>query len=322
MADTKGLTVPVKVHHEMPSIAADLGAQFEKFHEFEVREVEQGTTKAQFAVVPMGKSLVSLKPTLDEFRALPERRRGTSQMRDVNSFIDMVLRFKSGNTTIFANPDRAKPSLTAMFDYHPKGDDAKNADWLRHQSVYAPQLSDEWKAWGANNAKWMGQGDFALFIEERIPDLIVPNLDDPKLKTYATLVDGIWANPADMVKLSRGLQINVGSTVKNAQTLNSGEVSIVYETEHRDGAGQPLKIATLFTIAIQVFYAGTLYRIAARLRYRENQGVITWQYQLVRPDLVFDDAFNGPPAGEGDLSIVEKVKTETGVPVFLGSPEA
>jgi hypothetical protein len=173
-------------------------------------------------------------------------------------------------------------------------------------------LSDEWKAWTAKNNTFMGQGDFAAFVEEHITDLIVPNLDDPKLKTFADLVEGSWATPADMMKLSRGMSVNVESKVKNAQTLSSGEVSVVFEEVHTNGAGEPLKVATLFTIAIPVFYAGDLYRIAARLRYRVQGGSISWLYQLVRPELVFDDAFKG---------LVEKVKKETNVPVFAGTPE-
>jgi len=125
-------------------------------------------------------------------------------------------------------------------------------------------------------------------------------------------LEKLVASPSDMVSLSRSLQVNVETTVKNAQTLNSGEVSVIYDEIHKDGAGQPLRVPTLFQICIPVFYSGDLYRIPARLRYRLNSGKITWSYQLVRPDLVFDDAFDG---------IVAKVRGESQLPVFLGSPE-
>lgn len=268
--------------------------------------------KAPVLVLPEGKSLVSAKKFLDEYLVKPARRRGTSTARDVDSFIALVDRFSSNETAVFVAPDRRAPSLTAVFDYHPSDEDATKADWLEHRATYAPELSDEWKAWTAKNNTFMGQGDFAAFVEEHITDLIVPNLDDPKLKTFADLVEGSWATPADMMKLSRGMSVNVESKVKNAQTLSSGEVSVVFEEVHTNGAGEPLKVATLFTIAIPVFYAGDLYRIAARLRYRVQGGSISWLYQLVRPELVFDDAFKG---------LVEKVKKETNVPVFAGTPE-
>lgn len=310
MADAKTV-VPVTVEHEIPSIASDLAEQFKQFHAFEVHETI-GVAVAPYAVVPEGKKIESLKPLLDSYRAVPDRRRGKSTARDVASFVAIVNRFKNDQTAVFANPDRGGPSFTSVFDWHPAGPDTTKAENLAHRSIYAPQLSDEWKAWTGRNGASMSQADFAAFIEEHVTDLIVPALDDPTLKTFADLVEGVWATPSQMVALSRSLQINVESVVKNAQTLNSGEVSIIFEEIHRDGAGAPLKVPTLFTIAVPVFYAGELYRIAARLRYRVAGGKITWSYQLVRPDLVFDDAFKG---------IVKAVTEETGVPVLLGAPE-
>lgn len=291
---------------------ADLAETIKQFHETKTLDAKT-LGEAPFAIVPEGKELTSLKSILDEFRLLPDRRRGTAHLRDAESFVTLANRFKSADSAIFADPNRAAPKLVAVFDYHPAGGEATKADWLKHFASYAPPLSDEWKAWNGKNGSSMQQADFAAFIEERVTDLIVPKLDDPRLKTYADLVEGVWATPSQMVQLSRSLTINVESVVKNAQTLNSGEVSIIFEEIHKDGAGEPLKVPTLFTIAIPVFYAGDLYRIAARLRYRRNGGTISWSYQLVRPDLVFDDAFNG---------IVEKARADTGLPVLLGTPEA
>jgi uncharacterized protein YfdQ (DUF2303 family) len=294
------------------SDVAAVGKQLEKFHEFSLQSVARDGRNAQFAVVPAGKAIVSLKPFFDELREKPDRRRGTATIRDLKSFIEFVERFKSDNTALFANPDKGGPSLTAVFDYHPHGGDATVADWSQHRAVYAPQLSDEWKVWTGRDGTSMAQADFAAFVDDRIRDLIVPALDDPKLKTFADLVQGAWATPSDMVKLSRSLQVNVESVVKNAQTLNSGEVSIIFEEVHKDGAGAPLRVPNLFTIAIPVFYGGELYRIAARLRYRVNNAKISWSYQLVRPDLVFDDALN---------EIIDKASTDTSLPLFLGAPE-
>lgn len=287
---------------------ADLAEQFEQFHKFELVTVGD----VQFAVVPKGKELKSIKSLRDEYLTKPERRRGTATIRDLKSFIQFVQRFKSGNTALFANPDKSAPSLTAVFDYHPEGGDATVADWTHHRAVYAPQLSDEWKVWTGRDGTSMAQADFAAFVDDHIREIIVPALDDPKLKTFADLVQGAWATPTDMVKLSRSLQVNVESVVKNAQTLNSGEVSIIFEEVHKDGAGAPLRVPNLFTIAIPVFYGGVLYRIAARLRYRVNNAKISWSYQLVRPDLVFDDALN---------EIIGQASTDTSLPLFLGAPE-
>jgi Uncharacterized conserved protein (DUF2303) len=294
------------------SIARDLGDQYETLFGTEQLELVRGDAKATVLVTPRGRSVQSIKALLDEYLERPERRAGTAQLEDELSFIAHVNRFKSPASAVFARQDRTKPFVACVIDYYPEGSDPKATDWLGHTSVYAPALSDEWKAWAAMNGKVVPVADFAAFIEDRITDVIVPNLDDPKLKTFADLVQGKWAEPSDLLQLSRGLQINVETQVKNAVTLNTGEIAVQYEETHRDGAGQPIQIANLFQICVPVFYAGVLYRIAARLRYRLINGKIHWSYQLVRPDLVFDDAFKG---------IVANVRDQTQLPVFLGSPE-
>ena len=255
-----------------------------------------------------------MKPYLDNNLVAPERRRGTAQFHDVDSFVRHALRFASAATAIFADPsNKSAPRFLSVIDYHPESDDAKKADWLQHRGNYQPALSEEWKVWSANNGKAMSQAEFASFIEDRIGDVVVASLDDERIQKFADLVQGRFALPTELHELSRGLAVNVGIAVRNAVTLSTGEITVQYDEQHRDGGGAPIKVPNLFQIVIPVFYAGVAYRISARLRYRVNDGKINWHYQLVRPDLVFDDAFNG---------IVELVKTGTSRPVFLGSPEA
>lgn len=282
-----------------------------KLHEFQTLDLAALGAKP-IAIVPQGKRVENLKPLLDTYLLKPERRRGTARLRDVASFIEMTLRYKSVASAVFAMPDDSAPKFTAVFDYHPSGDQSSMTDWMQHRAEYAPPLAEEWIAWDAQDGEWMNQAEFAAFLEMHATDLIVAKLDDPTLKTFADLVEGTWASPSDMIRLSRKLQVNVNAVVRNAQTISSGELSIVYEEVHTDGEGAPLKVPTLFTLAIPVFYLGGLYRIACQLRYRVAAGKILWMYQMVRPDLVFDDAFKG---------VVADVKRETALPVFIGSPE-
>lgn len=272
-----------------------------------------GESRAVLASVPQGRQVVDITPMLDQYLTKPWRRRGTATLTDADSFIAHLGRFMSQESAVFANPDRQKPSLTAVYDYHPISDKVTEADFLGHRAVYAPQLSDEWRAWNAKSGQSMPQADFASFIEDRITDVIVPNLDDPKIKTFAELVQGKFASPSELLALSRNLAVNVETAVRNAIVLTTGEISVRYDETHKDGEGRPIDIANLFQICVPVFVGGPLYIVAARLRYRLLAGgKITWSYQLVRPDIAFDDAFNG---------IVDKVRAE-GTPVFLGAPEA
>jgi uncharacterized protein YfdQ (DUF2303 family) len=299
-----------------PTNVGALAAELQDLYGAETVLIERpqgGGKEALFAILPEGKHVQSLKPLLDEYLERPERRRGTVRAFDVGSFTGLVSRFASLASVVFADPNAGKPKFTAVFDYHAKSDKATDADWLQHRAVYEPALSEEWKAWLANNGKLHSVGDFAAFIEDRISDVVVPDENDERIREFSQLVQGRFAMPSDLLELSRGLSVNVETAVRNAVTLNTGEISVVYEEQHRDGGGHPVKIANLFQIVVPVFYAGQAYRVAARLRYRVVNGKINWMYQLVRPDLVFDDAFAG---------IANTVRKETGQPVFLGAPEA
>lgn len=288
--------------------AAALGRQFEALYQPTELHPDVG---AVFCV-PKGREIVSLKKYLDEYRTTPERRKGTATLTDAESFIAHVNRFASAASAVFAKPDKAAPAFTAVYDYHPAGEKATAADWLQHRAVYAPALSDEWKAWMAHNGRPMSQTDFAQFIEDRITDLVAPSLEDEAVRQFVQMVQGDMAQPGDLLALSRGLQVNVASTVKNAITLSSGEIAVQYEEQHRDGAGAPIKVKNLFQIAIPVFYAGARYRMPVRLRYRLTGGNLSWTYLLYRPEVTFDDAFRG---------IVSEIQQGTTVPVYLGAPE-
>lgn len=268
---------------------------------------------AEILVVPGGKTVVNLKPYLEAFALRPERRKGVAVVRSQRTLVSLTTRHRhEGTTVIFANPDRAKPSLVTVFDYHPQTDDVDDAEWCQHRARYECELSEEWKAWSGAHGAVKDQRQFAEFVEDHLADVIVPPTDDEKLAELAKLMGGRFTLPADLVGLSRGLQVSSEVKVREAVTLSSGEIAVTYDEQHRDGAGKPLQIANLFVIAIPVFYAGPLYRIPVRLRYTLREGGIKWSVHLYRHDRVFDHAFD---------EICQAVGLETGAPVYIGRPE-
>lgn len=312
-SNTGGTAAPSKPGAVVENVGATIAREIKALHGVELFKIadlaERGGT---IAVLPEGKRIEDLKPILDRYLERPDRRRGTATLTDAASFIAHLNRFASKDSAVFANPDRSRPSFTAVFDYHERGA-LGDAEFMVHRAAYAPALSDPWKAWSAKNGAQMSQVDFAVFIEEHITDVIVPNYDDPNLKTFADLVQGRFATPSELLAMSRGLAINVETTVKNAVQLNTGIINVQFEETHKDGMGQPINIANLFQIAVPVFYGGQLYLIGVRLRYRQAGGKIVWSYQLVRADVTFDDAFKG---------IMQQIKNETAAELFLGAPEA
>jgi hypothetical protein len=56
-----------------------------------------------------------------EYLTRPRRRDGKAELTSLDSFIEHVNRFKSGESVVFACDSRTSPSLTALLDYHPAG---------------------------------------------------------------------------------------------------------------------------------------------------------------------------------------------------------
>jgi hypothetical protein len=65
--------------------------------------------------------LESTKRFRDELLTFPERRKGTARLTSVDSFIEIVERFKNPDSVIFADTTQASARLLAVFDYHPRG---------------------------------------------------------------------------------------------------------------------------------------------------------------------------------------------------------
>lgn len=249
----------------------------------------------------------------DDYRTKPARRKGTATLLDLSSLIVHVERFKDGDTVLFANDDRSNPSLTAVLDYHRAGADG-DARFGQHRARFAFPVSDEWKAWTGANKKQMAMIDFAAFLEDRIIDVLDDPSDLPEdMQRFVKAIGGNIATPTKLMEISVGLKVHEKSNVGETVNLATGEGEISFVATHTDGAGKPLKVPNLFLIGIPVFKNGPAYRIAVRLRYRKREGGLLFWYELWRQEPVFDDAF-----GEA----LERVRTETGLPVLLGSPEA
>jgi len=315
------------------SDTAALIAAIERLSKGELIAIANEGSKNPIRVLATAHGLVSIKSQIDEYRQAPERRAGTARLQDLDSLILHVNRHKDTDSVLFANRSAEAPNITAVLDYNKAGPDIEAARFGRHRAVYAFPLSEEWQAWHAQDGKQMAQRDFAAFLEDRIVDVIAPpdfehavfdysGDDEAKrraakpdiaLKEMAELIGGNFAGPARMMEMAKGLSLSADINVKGAQNLSTGETSIVYTEEHRDAGGAPLKVPNLFLIAIPVFDAGPLYRLAVRLRYRLAQGRITWWFDIHRADRVFDHAFT---------EACIRARDECALPLFYGVPEA
>lgn len=292
----------------------------------EVTSVTDPRSGIAAPVVLTPKGAQPLDPRLwDEYRANPLYRAGTAVLTQLPSFIALVNRFKFDNSAIFAVDDLKEPSLTAIFDYHPENVDADGVihpepvQSMRHKATYAFPLSKEWQAWFAKDSKPMSMGEFAAFLETHIVDVS----DDPVTAwsdqaqrfakaNRATTTDSI-ATPTRLVDLSLKFRIYETAESCEAVNLTSGETQLTFVSEHKQADGKPVDFPKLFSIIIPIFArSAVFYRIIARLRYRLANGKPVFWFELWRPDLTFEQAFN---------EAIEQVSAETSLPIYIGTAE-
>jgi uncharacterized protein YfdQ (DUF2303 family) len=253
-----------------------------------------------------------VKEMAEKWRLHPERRTGAAETETLASFIALVNRHKTADkSVVFAKASWPRPSLLAVLNYHPDKPDAP-ANWLDHLVGYEFPTSPEFTEWldhnGADNC--MDQGRFAHFVEDRIADISEATEDEKR--RLEPLFRTKFALPFEMIELSRGLEVHENARVKNAQTLQSGERELVFETEHVSASGDKLTVPGLFMVAVRAFIGGEIVRVPARLRYRISGGALIWFYDLYRWEDILRDRV------VGDLAIVAE---QTGLPTFEGRPE-
>ena len=249
----------------------------------------------------------SLKPFVDEWRERPKFRKGNAQADTLASFIDLVNRHKDTDSVVFAGFTSSAPWLQAVIDYHTI---VHLPRWLGHRIFYKFPISDEFKAWNAADGKAMQQAEFAEFIEERIPDFTSADQDEANL--YEAIMQTKFGAPSKLMELSRGMQVSVNSVVKEALTLQSGEMQVQYEETHTDIAGKPLKIPGLFMISIPLFTAAEPTRLPVRLRYRKGPGGLTWAFSIYRKQQAFLAALQREAA---------TVREAVSLPVYEGASD-
>lgn len=278
--------------------------------------------------------VVDLLPHMEPYFQRPLARKGTATALTLLSFIDLVNRHKGVSSAVFGDPNWRKPTATAVIDYHdqvpePGSDDrvAQPADSPpsrsldpyarhgKHRIHYAFPLDEAWQAWvkihdRCVNGLPLDQHEFAEWIEDHIMDIGSPTaVEEAEIKR---LFGATVATGADMMTLSRGLEVNEKVAVKTAVKLASGEGEIQFERAHTDKAGGAVKVPGFFMLNVPVFYLGDPVTVPVRLRYRVSEGVVTWLMLMHRPDIHVTGAVQ---------AAFDKIRTETNLPLYEGSAE-
>lgn len=255
-----------------------------------------------------GGEIAEIGHLIESYRTEPARREGTAQVTTLQSFIALVNRHKDDGSAVFAKTAWPEPHLLAVFDYH---DLDGTPRWGKHRARYAFPITDEFKVWIEKNGKAMEQAEFAAFLEDHAAELSAAY--PPEAAQFETLFKERFATPADLIALSRNLEIHVGAKVKRAERIQTGERTVEFVEEHLNTKGEKVEIPGIFMVSVPAFVDGEPVRIPARLRYRIAGGSIHWFYQLYRWQFWLRDQI------KNDLDTVAQ---QTALPTFEGAPEA
>lgn len=288
--------------YESKNIAETLAAELPKPYVLFV-DAPNNTERAgsvTHVAVPKGYALHTADN--EKLLAHPRRTVATATMGEEASFVDYVLRHAEANSVVWCsfNPTNSHLEFTAVFDEHAgKGP----AGWRGHKATFNPALSAEWTTWTAHNKQAKSQLAFAEFIEQN-------EVDISEKEGYPTSLQ--------MMKLATEFEARAEQRVKSTLRLQSGGVRLEYVADPDKGTIEAMQVYDKFLIGVPVFWtvqkpgeAIPAYHVRARLRYRLGQGGVTFHYELIRPDLVHQQAAK---------ELIDRVRAAIGpTPLLMGA---
>lgn len=225
----------------------------------------------------------------------PTRKRGTVTFDDAASFIAYAKGHETEGTAIYcsANYTKGEVVFEAVLNDH-----GSLPGWRDHRALYPVPPAVEWARWLAHNKRDFTQAAFANFLEENMKDIAT--------------VDG-HPTGSDMLAMALSLEVNQDARLRSSIRLQSGGVEMTFVDKEDDETLQRMRVFERFALGIPPFLNDTAYQLTARLRYRTKDGAVTFWYDLVRADLILQDATK---------ALAARIATETGVTVYLGRPGA
>lgn len=296
--------------------------------------VHRDPTQPLLIAVPDGTKITDYSDRLHIAAQLmkPYQRTGTAQMADLTSLIAWAIRFRAENSVLFGKNTKSAISLTCIADYHLSGPatigDAGDptARYGKHRASYTFPTSKSWDLWSAISGTGMTSMEMGAFLEDNILDVIDPPLSlttpgiagaeatesDHRLIDIARRLEGSYGTGYQLFGMAKSFSVHETSEFVEQRNSTTGEAALVHKTDHTDGNGQPIKIPKLFLIAIPVFDGGPAYRLPVRFQYRKSRDGVKFTLTLHDPKNALDHAF---------FEAMDRATTETGLPLFIGTPE-
>ena len=226
--------------------------------------------------------------SLERLLAAPQRTRAVVTARNVEGFTDYIRLHAQPGTTVFAWA--GDKSFGGVIDYHGPNDPR----WCSHRVVLTLIKTPEWTTWVGKDGVKMGQEEFSEFIEDNLQDVASPA-------------------GADLLEVAMELRATKSLNFLSSVRLDNGQTQFKYE-ENITGSARKgtMEIPSTFTLGISPFEGTCKFEVAARFRYRINDGKLVLFYNLLQPTRVLDAAYLIERQRIADL-----IKTQQGHVVVL-----
>ncbi|MBW4982522.1 YfdQ family protein [Mameliella sp. CS4] len=222
--------------------------------------------------------------------ALPPHIQAQPVVDDAQSLITYANRFSSAESLLIADIDSLR--VMACLDYHAGNQDSEPLvpGPRKHTATLQLRESEEFKRWNEVQGELIDQMAFAEFLDENASDIIDPE-------------------PTVMIEIARDLEATQGVNFKSSTRLQTGERSIVYETEtHTKGE---MKVPTQFTLQIPLFAGEAPVDITASFRFRPSAGGLKLGFVWRRVEYRRQAEFQ---------QVATRIAEGTGLPVVFGRP--
>lgn len=218
-----------------------------------------------FQIVPQGWELRNL----EQYEQYPRRPISHPQAQSAGAFVEYVKAYKQHDESALRSVifmDGNNYEFLAILDYHDE-----QPGWGEHNITWKLQTDSDFQDWREHNEKAFGQTEFALFLEDHLPNIAEP--------------DG-----ATLLELVQELEVTKSVEFKSQERLHDGSRVLHYsETVQKAPAKGKLEFPKSLKLRLPIFRSGAVAEMEANLRFRLKDGQLHIFYKLMRLQEVIDN---------------------------------
>lgn len=298
--------------------------------------VGSGDTAHTMITAPGGLRLLDMTPALDARAPAPRRIVGTATVTTETSFIELVTRHKTQATAIWAEGGET-PKLTAVIDYHGKGDGSGSKPaWGEHRIEYSFGHTMSFRHW--IDLRPCAQKEFFAFVDDHrfelahpgditkynddvivepaigdpVRDLIIEDCiaqDKTREEAQRAKPTGFYSSPKALLTGIKAMSHTREDTVtEQIGDWGMHKLEIKRGTEVKVNA----ELRQYFLVRLAVYEGQSPRVLPVRLLVDASQG-LQFGVRIVGLRAMREDAF---------VKACKDVEEKTGCKVFMGKPEA